>query len=364
MTDFYLPKFICPWIATQKARLFGLGDEAVQCLLRADGWVLQMKNALSEEFCITDSAIQRGADTSSLWTPDGLFHGFYYIQYTRAADGKLTYGCNWSPLTMRIGDSYVRNAHIVEYWWDGRVKAAYDATTTLKFVAFHSLYTFPQSGITVADVIELSWGGEEVYLYAANYGLVGWLNVKTGAGSWLGSVTDVHIQQPIPHPIPRPVVPKPPEAYPVTEPPVPFVPFPTAATHTPNLVKILSFPVGVTYRNIRVQPNATATDIGDLKVGDVVTAYVPSTDDGWVGIVRASDNVKGWVLWTGVSVERIEVTPPVVKGRYLSPEAQARIRAHSKAITQFTEGVDDANAAIMAELDTAPEVAAPSGGTF
>lgn len=348
MTAYYMPQMVCPWIATQKGRLFGLGDEAVQCNLFPDGWVLQQKNELSEEFCITPTAIQRGADTSSLWTPDGKYQGFFYIQYTRNADGTLTYGCNWSPLWMSVGETYVRNAYIVEYWWDGRIKAQYPATTALKFEQFHASYTFARSGITVANVAELSWEGEERYFYAANYGLVGWLNARTGAGSYLGSVKDVYIRPPVSHPIPRPAVPPPQKEYPVT--PLPGWADHNWGTPVPNAIAKTSANI-----NIRPLPSATAQPIrGVLKNDMAVTYWDKPYNDGtysWTKL-RLTDGVEGYVANVGGLSFVVPPAPPAVKGRYLSPEAEARIRAYSKAI-------DDANAGIMAELDAAPEVAPP-----
>lgn len=73
---------------------------------------------------------------------------------------------------------------------------------------------------------------------------------------------------------------------------------------------IASLPQGVAYRNIRVQPVASATDVGDLKPDELIIAYVDAkTADDWCYIERLSDGVKGWSLWSGV-VFAPELLPP------------------------------------------------------
>lgn len=129
-------------------------------------------------------------------------------------------------------------------------------------------------------------------------------------------------------------------------------PMPTNSLHR---LKITGFPPTVPFRNIRTVAGATDanSDIGDLRVEDVVDVILPPDAAGWINLTRLSDGIRGYVLWTGVLTEAVPVPPqPTVKGRYLSSDVQARIRTHSKAI-------DDHNAAIMAELDAAPEVAVP-----
>lgn len=151
--------------------------------------------------------------------------------------------------------------------------------------------------------------------------------------------------------------------YPVKEQPVTnpiLIPPPTTGGVLASLTKLPGL-----FVNVRAQPNpASATsnpsaDVGDLALNDVVKWFPDAKQGEWVYIVpvNAPKANAGWVSLQYGAVAFTPVPPltPTVKGRYLSPEAQARIRAHSKAI-------DDANAAIMAELDTAPEVAAPDDG--
>ncbi len=136
--------------------------------------------------------------------------------------------------------------------------------------------------------------------------------------------------------------------------PIP-VPPPTEGGELASLSKL----PGV-FINVRAQPNlASATsnpsaDVGDLALNDVVKWFPNAKQGEWVYIepVNAPKANAGWVSLQYGAVAFTPVPQPVVKGRYLAPEAEARIRAYSKAI-------DDANAAIMAELDAAPEVAPP-----
>ena len=104
---------------------------------------------------------------------------------------------------------------------------------------------------------------------------------------------------------------------------------------------------------VREMPFEKSAEKGLLKDGAVVTY--------WDNPFQGSSYRWYKVLFEGVERYIAEVSllhfepavPPAPQGRLLTPEAQARIRAHSKAI-------DDANAAIMAEIDSAPEVAAPN----
>ena len=215
---YYTPRYICPWLNTRRARLFGMGDEHVQCVLRPDGWIDQMKNAIREAFRLTATHIQRGSDTSDLWTPDGLWRGNYYTQYTEQSDGTLTDGADWIPIWFGEGQSFVRRPRVIRRWWDKREIANYIDVTTIRFVRHHDVWRFPHpDALVLEDVIELNWGGEEDYFYALDLGLGGWLNLRTGRGSFIGSFSNVLIQQPHPEPIARPQVAAPPKEYPVTQ---------------------------------------------------------------------------------------------------------------------------------------------------
>lgn len=70
-------------------------------------------------------------------------------------------------------------------------------------------------------------------------------------------------------------------------------------------IKVTGFPPNVPYRNIRTvagQGDADS-DIGDLRVGDVVDVDFTFSLNGWFEITRPADNVTGWVLFTGIQYE-------------------------------------------------------------
>ena len=300
VAKFDMMKYVCPPNG-RKLRLFGLGDEHCQCTQESDGWILQRKNELSEEFQVTPSRIRRGADTSSLYTPDGQYKGFFYIQYTKQANGALTYGCDWCPRYMEHGETFVRNAHVVEITHDNQVKAEYDATTTLTFVKFYASFTDPQSGITVNNVVELHWAGDEHYFYAENYGLIRWWNVRQNYGSWLGTLANVAIRQPIPHPRPRPVVPFPPEGIPA--PPVVVTPPVLGA----GVMMTVNAPDGLKHRT---DGDTSATALRTLLYQQPMMVY-PATSkvaDGWTWVFcTTATGEPGWSALTYLSA----VLPPV-----------------------------------------------------
>lgn len=284
-------QYVCPPNGKQ-LRLFGLGDEHARCTQEADGWVLQRKNELSEEFQVTASRIRRGADTSSLYTPDGQYKGFFYIQYTKQANGALEYGCDWCPRYMEPGETFIRNAYIVELYYDGRVKAEYPATTTLTFVQFFASFTDPQSGITLKNVIELHWGGEEHYYYAEGYGLIRWWNVRENYGSWLGTLNNVSIRPPIPHVRPRPAVPFPPQGVPTAPTVV------TPANPGEGVMMTVNSRDGLKHR---AEGSTGATILRTLLYQQPVMAY-PATKkvaDGWTWIFCT--NATGEPGWSASS---------------------------------------------------------------
>lgn len=341
---YYMPRYICPWLNTRKARLFGMGDEHVQCVLRPDGWIDQMKNAIREAFRLTATHIQRGSDTSDLWTPDGLWRGNYYTQYTEQPDGTLTEGADWIPIWFAQGQTFTRKPRVIRRWWDKREIANYTDVTTIRFVQHHATWRFPHpDALELTDVIELNWGGEENYFYPADLGLGGWQNLRTGAGSFIGSFSSVVIQQPHPEPIPRPQVAAPPKEY------------PNMPTNSMHRLKVTGFPPNIAYRNIRTSAGATTpeSDIGDLNTGDVVDVVLPATNTGWASLTRLSDGVQGWVLWTGVQTEAV-TTPPV-------PKTYSFTEAQMTELRRLTKQQDDTNAAIVALLDSA-EVTVPGVG--
>lgn len=201
---FDLLNYICPPNGKQY-RLFGLGDESCQCFQAQDGWIEFRKNRHMEEFYVTDTIIGRGADTSEI-SRDGVNPTEkFYIQHTRQPDGSVTYGAPWAKRFMEVGESFHRVCHVIRYHANGTPFEETDPETDLVINAHHPSLTFPRSGITVEDVLELQWGGEEVYYYANGYGLVGWKNLRDGHESFIG-VLSATIQEPFPHGIPRPVV--------------------------------------------------------------------------------------------------------------------------------------------------------------
>jgi hypothetical protein len=201
---FDLLNYICPPNGKQY-RLFGLGDESCQCFQADDGWIEFRKNKHVEEFYVTDTVIGRGADTSEI-SRDGVNPTEkFYVQYTRQPDGSLSYGAPWAKRFMDVGESFHRLCHVIHYRADGAIIEESDPETDLVVNAHHPSRTFPQSGITIEDVLELQWGGEEVYFYANGFGLVGWKNLRTGVESFVG-VLSATIQPPFPHAIARPRV--------------------------------------------------------------------------------------------------------------------------------------------------------------
>ncbi|RPJ35283.1 MAG: M23 family metallopeptidase [Planctomycetaceae bacterium] len=205
---FDLLHYICPPSGKQY-RLFGLGDENCQCVQASDGWIEFRKNRHMEEFYATDSVIGRGADTSEI-SRDGVNPtGQFYILYTRRPDGSLIYGAPWIKRLMSVGEKFHRDCRVIRYNANGTIVAEYDDATDIVVNAHHPRLTFPQSGITIEDVLELQWGGEEVYYYANGYGLVGWKNLRTGQGSFVGVLSATSFD-PFPHEVkPRPRVAQP-----------------------------------------------------------------------------------------------------------------------------------------------------------
>lgn len=115
--------------------------------------------------------------------------------------------------------------------------------------------------------------------------------------------------------------------------------------------------------NVRLVPHELGTGIvGSLKNNDTVTYWktpFQGTNYKWYKILFGGQ--ERYVA----EVAGLQFVPPLLppiptpSGRLLTPEAEGRLRIHLKAI-------DDATAAIMAELDSAPEGVKPpvSGGGF
>ena len=134
-----------------------------------------------EELWATEDTIFRGTDTSP-------GNGLYYTLFDSNVAGSA-----WSPRYWDVGDVYERNpfviffsksnCHVVQDGWQ---------KSYLRFEAYYPTYTF-QSGITLRNVVELSWllkedgAVIESYFYAEGYGLVGWGSIDHGFSylSWL-----------------------------------------------------------------------------------------------------------------------------------------------------------------------------------
>ena len=134
-----------------------------------------------EELWATEDTIYRGTDTSP-------GNGLYYTLFENNAAGSA-----WSPRYWDVGDVYRREPFVV-FFRKSNCTVVEDGfqPSWLRFEAYYPAYTF-ESGITLRNVVELSWllqeDGEpiESYFYAEGYGLVGWGSVDRGFSyvSWL-----------------------------------------------------------------------------------------------------------------------------------------------------------------------------------
>ena len=127
-----------------------------------------------EELWASNDTIYRGTDTSP-------GNDRYYTLYDNGRAGSA-----WSPRFWAVGDLYERNPFVVFYRKaDCEIVASGYQRSWLRFEAFHPNYTF-QSGLTLRNVIELSWllrpdeEPVETYFYAEGFGLVGWGSVDRG----------------------------------------------------------------------------------------------------------------------------------------------------------------------------------------
>jgi hypothetical protein len=351
----YAADYICPDGST-----FGVlsTNETVYCRT-VDGRQYQCKNELAEQFITRPGAIERGADWSSLWTPDGKYQGFFYVQYKqRPAHPQDGWGAVWVEDWLTEGEEKTFPCWVVEYWHDGRIKAGpVESPNRIKFVKHYANYTLP-TGVTIPDVIELLWRGEEVYAYQKGFGLVLWKNLRTEKTNYLVRGASGPAKAPI---------------YPIHMPPdhwrnnvTQTYPPPTTGGENAALAKVPNSQ----YVFIRQQPNPTSSGsnpsaiVGELLIGDVVQYYPDAPVGAWVyvdpqlQVTRPPDRksaAKGWVSLQGGAVEFVPpLLPPIPAptGRLLTPEAEGRLRAHLQAIS-------DATAAITAELDSAPEIGAP-----
>lgn len=132
------------------------------------------KNRLWEELFYDDDFIYRGADVSPGNHPRT---GEPYFYTLRTGD---RHGGAWLRRRMAVGDLHNQIHTVIEARKsDCRVITHYPHSSYLKFLAHHPQRMF-QSGVVVADVIELTWIFEpdatpvERYFYARDFGLVGW----------------------------------------------------------------------------------------------------------------------------------------------------------------------------------------------
>lgn len=134
-----------------------------------------------EELWYDDAYIYRGTDTSP-------GNGQYY---TLRDPGQ--YGSKWAPRMWKEGQLFYRDPHVTFYDKSncqpvmGGTQGSY-----LRLDNYYKEYTF-ESGITLKNVIELSWllrhDGEPIerYYYAEFYGLVGWQS-SSGAYSYINEI--------------------------------------------------------------------------------------------------------------------------------------------------------------------------------
>jgi hypothetical protein len=135
-----------------------------------------------EELWATQAFIYRGTDTSP---GNGNFYTLYEDEVA---------GSPWSPRFWRVNQVYERNPYVVFYRKsDCGIVASGFQRSWLKFEAYYPVYTFP-GGITVRNVVQLAWllqpdgEPEEQYLYAEDFGLVGWGSANQG----FSYISEVH----------------------------------------------------------------------------------------------------------------------------------------------------------------------------
>lgn len=125
------------------------------------GW-----NGEYESLYYDDGYIYRDIDTSE--APNR-----FYVQRT-IEGGKEYDGHPWAARHMAVGDTFHRQPHVVHFWQDTcQVRLQGDPASTLTLLTHHDSLTFSKTGISVKDVIVLSWSGGERYYFARGESLVG-----------------------------------------------------------------------------------------------------------------------------------------------------------------------------------------------
>lgn len=125
-----------------------------------------------ESLYYDDEVLYRDVDTSE--APNR-----FYVQRT-IEDGKEYDGAPWAARHMAVGDTFHRQPRVVHFWQDTcKVRLQGDPASTLTLLAHHDSLTFSRTGITVEDVVVLSWSGGERYFFARGESLVGF---EVGSG--------------------------------------------------------------------------------------------------------------------------------------------------------------------------------------
>lgn len=146
---------------------------------QGSGEFWQVKNGEYEHMYYDDRYIYRGIDTSE--APDK-----FYVQMTGDK-----YGAIWAKRHMAMGETVVKTPRIIHYWQNNcSVRASGNPVDQLTLAKHWSEIT-TESGIRISDVIKLEWSAGEGYLYARDWGLVGF--EFTGGRSW---VSEVHQNRP------------------------------------------------------------------------------------------------------------------------------------------------------------------------
>lgn len=159
------------------------GDEVMWTEHGAPGFY-QVKNNQWEHLWYDDDFIYRGIDTSP---GDGRFYAHY-------AGGSI--GAPWVARYMDEGDRFVSRKRVQFFRKEDcrpLDENSGEVTDTIVFTRHYDKWTTVH-GVQMSDVIELTWAeGNERYLYARNFGLVGWY----GHGHYMG------LLEPVPMGMPR-----------------------------------------------------------------------------------------------------------------------------------------------------------------
>jgi uncharacterized protein YgiM (DUF1202 family) len=267
---------LAEYLAPNSAQAYMLNSgELCQSVRDGKGYIRFMKNDHHETLWLDDRFIYRGLDTSNLPNP-------VYAQFTGER-----YGAVWCKRYMSVGDATERNPDIRTYDANGKLLSQdHGGVSYLHFVQHYTSYTFAETGMSAANVAELTWtfdaAGQNVierYWYAKGMGLVGF--------SYYGS-PPLHTRYSGLTPAKPTFIPLPNFAEPV--PPPVEAPTPVPSKTPLGQYRLTTLPA--VWVNVRAEPRDTAADLGDLRRNDVVTLFSPTVND-WVYV--ESQTVKGWV---------------------------------------------------------------------